>query len=146
MRRRPRPPQQQKNGITGGDLIESRFVHYNPNPAHSHVGDCTVRAICKATGRTWEQAYAGLAAYGFWMSDMPSANHVWGAYLRKNGFKRYMVDDHGRDGYTVEDFCRDNPNGTYVLAITGHVVCVEDGRYYDSWDSGQEIPLYYWAR
>lgn len=124
----------------------SYHVPYNPNPGNNHVGDCTIRAICKATGKRWEQVYAGLAAYGFWLCDMPSANHVWGAYLRKNGFKRYLVDDHGKDMYTVEDFCRDNPQGTYVLAINGHVVCVVDGLFYDSWDSGQEIPLYYWAR
>lgn len=113
---------------------------------HSHVGDCAIRAICKATGQSWEQAFAGLSGYGFWLCDLPSANHVWGAYLRKNGFRRYLVDDHGKDAYTVEDFCRDHPEGLFVLAINGHVVCVEDGKYYDSWDSGQEIPLYYWAR
>jgi hypothetical protein len=25
-------------------------------------------------------------------------------------------------------------------------VCAVDGFYYDSWDSGQEIPVYYWTR
>lgn len=125
----------------------SRYISYNPNPIHGKcVGDCTVRAISKALNQSWEQTYAGLTAYGFMMSDMPSANSVWGAYLRRNGFKRYIVDDHGDDFYTVEDFCRDNPNGVYVLAIAGHVVCVCDGNYFDSWDSGREIPIYYWAR
>ena len=27
-----------------------------------------------------------------------------------------------------------------------HVVCVEDGKYFDSWDSGNEIPLFYWEK
>ena len=110
------------------------------------MGDCTVRAISKALQQDWEQTYAGLTAYGFVLCDMPSANHVWGAYLRRNGFKRYIVDDKGQDIYTVEDFCRDNPQGIFVLAIPGHVVCVENGQYYDSWDSGGEIPQYYWTR
>lgn len=43
-----------------------------------------------------------------------------------------------------------NPNGAtdgiYVLALQGHVVCVIDGVYYDSWDSGREVPLYYWQK
>lgn len=30
--------------------------------------------------------------------------------------------------------------------IDGHVVCVQDGFYWDTWDSGQEIPVYYWER
>lgn len=123
-----------------------RFSYYNPNPKGSRVGDCTIRAISKATGKEWEAVYAGLSAYGYMLCDMPSANHVWGAYLKREGFKRYFVDDHGRDIYTVEDFCKDNPAGSYILAIEGHVVCVVDGRYYDSWDSGNEIPIFYWTR
>ena len=118
---------------------------YNPNPSRSHVGDCTVRAICKATGKSWEQVYASLCAFGFSFKDMPSANLVWGRYLKELGFRRYLIDDTLED-YTVEDFCRDHPNGTYILAIDGHVVCAVDGFYYDSWDSGQEIPIFYWTR
>ena len=123
-----------------------RFIKYNPNPARNKVGDCTVRAITKAMDSTWEQVYAGLTAYGFMCRDMPSANNVWGRYLRQNGFKRYLVDDKDMDLYTVNDFCIDHPNGTYILAIDGHVVCETDGYYYDSWDSGDEIPIYYWIK
>ena len=118
--------------------------HYNPNPARSRVGDCTVRAICKATGQEWNKVYCALSAYGLHAKDMPSSNHVWGRYLREQGFRRYLIDD-DKDNYTVEDFCRDNPTGTYILAIEGHVVCVQDG-FYDSWDSGQEIPVFYWTK
>lgn len=127
-------------------MSESRFSYFNPNPKGSRVGDCTIRAISKATGKDWESVYAGLSAYGYMLCDMPSANHVWGAYLKREGFKRHLVDDHGRDVYTVEDFCVDHPGGVYILAIEGHVVCVDSGRYYDSWDSGNEIPVFYWAR
>lgn len=122
------------------------YAQYNANPYRRLVGDCPVRAISKATGKSWHAVYTALALYGFAMGDMPSANAVWGAYLRKQGFMRQMVDDHGKDFYTVEDFCQDNQNGTFILAINGHVVCVVDGFYYDSWDSGQEVPLYYWTR
>lgn len=54
------------------------------------------------------------------------------------------MDDHDQDVYTVADFCEDNPDGVYILAIAGHAVCVVGGHYYDSWDSGGEIPIYYW--
>lgn len=124
----------------------SRWKQYNSNPRRNRVGDCTVRAISKAMNRDWEEIFVGLTAYGFMMCDMPSANNVWGRYLKINGFSRYLVDDKGKDYYTVEDFCRDNPSGTYILAIDGHVVCVQDGYYYDTWDSGQEEPIYYWTK
>lgn len=122
------------------------YKFYNPNPRGSNVGDCTVRAISKAMDQDWQTTYAGLSVAGFMLSDMPSANHVWGSYLRKNGFKKYIVEDRGVDWYTVEDFCADHPTGTYILALPGHVVCVVDGIYYDSWDSGAEVPLYFWRR
>lgn len=79
-------------------------------------------------------------------SDMPSANHVWGAYLRRCGFVRQIVPNECPDCYTVADFCRDHPEGLFVLAISGHVVAVEDGDWWDTWDSGNEIPVYYWMR
>ena len=120
----------------------SLHKHYNPNPTGSRVGDCTVRAICKAIDKPWDTVYAQLSAYGFIKKDMPSANHVWGSYLRDNGFVRRLIEE----DCTVEEFCREHPHGTYILAIDGHVVCAVDGFYYDSWDSGQEVPIFYWEK
>lgn len=119
---------------------------YNPNPAGIRVGDCTVRALCRATGESWDSVYCGLCVEGMRLCDMPSSNQVWGAYLRRHGFKRRTLPDECPDCYTVAEFCRDHPQGTYVLSLSGHVVCVSDGVYYDSWDSGAESPSYYWQK
>lgn len=123
-----------------------RYTHYNPNPAQKSVGDCTVRAISKALDQSWEETYTGLCLQGFRMCDMPSANHVWGAYLRENGFRRHILPDECPDCYTVADFAADHPDGTFILAISGHVVCLKDGQWWDSWDSGGEVPVYYWTK
>lgn len=122
------------------------YSFFNQNPAGKQVGDCTIRAISKATGQSWEETYAGLAIQGFLMSDMPSANSVWGAYLRSKGFKRTVIPNTCPDCYTVSAFAREHPKGIYILALSNHVVCVVDGIYYDAWDSGNEIPLFYWER
>lgn len=123
-----------------------RYVSYNANPDGNRVGDCTVRAISAALGKNWEETYTGLALQGYIMHDMPSADHVWGAYLRNHDFERHIIPGELPDDYTVVDFCKDNPDGDYILAIAGHVVFISNGKYYDSWDSGNEIPLYYWKR
>ena len=117
---------------------------YNPNPIAARVGDCTVRAISKALDQEWIDTYLDLCVYGLMLCDMPSANTVWGRYLTAKGYRRTMISDICPDCYTVRDFAKDHPNGTYILAISGHVVCVTDGNYYDTWDSGDEIPTYYW--
>lgn len=122
------------------------YKYYNPNPHGRQVGDCTVRALSKGLGKTWEEAYSGISVQGFLSFDMPSANSVWGAYLRQHGFVRKIIPDTCPDCYTVKDFCADHPEGTYILALNGHVVAVENGDYYDSWDSGNEIPIYYFER
>lgn len=122
------------------------YVSYNANPQANRVGDCTVRAISKALGDSWDETYIGLALMGYIMADMPSANSVWGAYLKRKGFCRYVVDDRGKESYTVEDFCKDNKKGTFVLALSSHVIAVVDGEFFDTWYSGDEIPIYYWKK
>lgn len=122
------------------------FQLYNPNPTGKNVGDCTVRALTKGLGRSWEEIYTALALQGYLMGDLPSANAVWGAYLRQQGWTRRIIPDTCPDCYTVADFTAEHPRGTYILALSGHVVCVSEGDLWDSWDSSGEVPLYYWER
>lgn len=121
------------------------WQRYNANPEDKRVGDCTVRAISTALGISWECAYAGLAAMGFMMRDVMSADHVWGQFIRLRGFRRHVVPCRD-EPCTVEDFCAEHPEGTYLLAIPGHVVCAIDGDWYDTFDSGSEYPIYYWTK
>lgn len=118
------------------------YSYYNPSPAGKNVGDCTVRAVSKALGQDWEKTYIGLCLEGLDRYDMPSANDVWGAYLRHNGFVRRLAPD----DITVAEFSEKHPSGVYVLALSGHVVCIEDGVLYDTWRSDNETVLYYWER
>lgn len=122
------------------------YIPYNANPDSLRVGDCTVRAISLALNKSWEMVYTGLYLKGYSMSDMPSANAVWGAYLRDHGFTRHIIPNDKPHDYTVRDFCEDHPEGTYLLAIEGHLVCVKSGNFFDAWDSGSECPIYYWKR
>lgn len=121
------------------------FVFYNPNPNNQRVGDCSVRAVSKATGKDWEEAYIGLCTEGFAENDMPSANNVWGRYLQKYGFEEKPIICICPNCVTVAQFAEDHPKGRYVLACQNHVVAVVDGNYYDTWDSGDEVVLYYYA-
>ncbi|MDE6133634.1 MAG: hypothetical protein K2G04_09740 [Oscillospiraceae bacterium] len=108
--------------------------------------DCTVRAIATALEQDWDMTYIGVCLEGFCLKDMPSANHVWGSYLKRKGFVRNIIPDDYPDCYTVADFCADNPKGIFILALSSHVVPVIDGDYYDTWDSGDKIINYFWQR
>lgn len=120
------------------------WVYYNPNPTGRNVGDCAVRAISKAFDIDWEEAYDLISDAARLMGDMPSADSVWGAVLRQHGFYRRAIPNSCPNCYTAEDFCMDHPYGTYVLGFGGHVATVKDSRLFDSWNSSNEIPQYYW--
>ena len=116
---------------------------YQPNPSQLVTGDCTVRAICAVTGLSWETAHTALCALARDMSDMPAENRVWWAFLRGIGFRRFQLPDTCPDCYTVRDFAKDHPRGKYVLGPMNHAVAVIDGDYWDAWDSGNTVPLYF---
>lgn len=122
------------------------YVYFNPNPKSKNVGDCTVRAFCAATDCTWETAYIKLVLRGFIMNDMPSSDDVWGTQLLHEGFRRYIVPNSCPYCYTVRDFCNDHTNGNYVLGTGTHAVAVIDGDYYDAWDSGDKVPIFYFRK
>ena len=124
----------------------SRWKKFNPNPAGRNVGDCAVRAIAAALRTDWETAFDMVTKAGYQMADMPSSNSVWGAVLRKNGFYRYSVPNTCPDCYTLDDFAADHSRGVYVVGMGNHVATVIDGIIWDSWDSSNEIPQYYWKK
>lgn len=122
------------------------YVNYNPNPLGKNVGDCVIRCLTLALPQTWQGAYVQLCVKGLKMFDMPSANHVWGALLKEHGYSRHALPNECPDCYTIREFCQDHPQGHFVVATGTHVVMVINGDYLDSWDSGDETPLYYFER
>ena len=122
------------------------FILYNPNPAGPFVGDCVIRALAKVLDKDWDYVYIEVVSQGYNDYDMPSSNSVWGNVLKNNGFHRHIIPDTCPNCYTVKDFCIEHPVGKYILATGTHVIAIEDGNYFDAWDSGNEVPVYYWHK
>jgi hypothetical protein len=121
------------------------FKKYNPNPEAYRTDDCTIRALTKAFDVSWDDAYDALAEHGRELGDMMHKNWVWGDLLIEKGYSRYTLPNTCPRCYTVADFAKDHPVGTYILGTGEHVVAVVDGDWYDTWDSGDEVPIiYYW--
>jgi hypothetical protein len=122
------------------------YVYYNPNPDNKSVGDCTVRALTILFNDTWDNVYADLTMQGSFLHDMPSANAVWGEYLKLNGFTKHTIPDTCPSCYTIRQFAYEHPYGTYLLETGQHVVAAIDGNYFDTSDTGNEVPIYYWRK
>lgn len=121
------------------------YKQFNPNPNGARVGDCVIRAVSAAMNLSWERSYIELVVKGYSLFDMPSSNYVWGSYLEDNGFTKYFIKDYPYC-CSVKSFSEQHKDGIYILATGTHVVSCIDGDYYDSWDSGDEIVLYYFHK
>lgn len=123
------------------------YVHFNNNPlGRNTVVDCSVRAVSKALGVSWDEAHDMLSHMSKQMGTIMNDNDVISAVLRMNDFYRENLPNFCPDCYTVRDFADDNPVGLYVLCTGNHVVTVINGTYFDSFDSGDEVPLWFWTR
>ena len=122
------------------------YRYYNPNPCGKAVGDCVIRAVSKLENLTWEQAFISICVFAYVQCDMPSSNAVWAAYLKSRGYRQYAVPNNCPVCYTVKDFCREHPQGSFILGTGTHAIAVIDGDYYDAWDSGDEVIDRYFTR
>lgn len=64
--------------------------------------------------------------------------------MRELGYRRETIPNTCPDCYSLREFCRDNPSGSFLVGTGDHVIAAVDGDYYDTWDSGDTIPIYYW--
>ncbi|MBP5596983.1 MAG: hypothetical protein J6Y02_16485 [Pseudobutyrivibrio sp.] len=122
------------------------FKQINPNPNKLFVGDCAVRAVSTVLGISWDEAFLDICAQGFIIKDMPSSDAVWGTYLKTKGFTQHTIQAGCEFCYTLRDFCKDHPEGSYVVATGTHAVSVIDGDYLDTADCGDCIPIYYFRK
>lgn len=122
------------------------YSYYNANPYKIRVGDCVIRAISKALNQSWEDTYIDLTIQGYLMGDLLSSNAVWGAYLKSKGFTRDIVSNDCLECYTIEDFCNEYPKGTYIIGTGTHAVCVIDSTIFDTWNSSDETPIYFYKK
>ena len=122
------------------------YKNVNLNPSGRRTDDCVIRALAMAFHRDWETIYDEIAKEGRKRHDMMNANHVWIGWLKDRGFKMQTIPDICPNCYTLRDFCIDHPEGTFIVGTGSHVVAVIDGDYYDSFNSGDLVPIFYFRR
>lgn len=120
--------------------------YYNPNPVAAREEDCAIRAVCAALGISWDEAFDMIARNAKQMGAMMHNNAAWGSVLRQHGFTKRIIPNSCPNCYTAQDFCEDFPRGVYVLGFDRHTATVRDGVLMDTWNSLDEIPIFYWTR
>ena len=112
---------------------------YFTSSKRKRAGDCAVRCLMAAEDMYWAEAYNKLVKKGLEMMLMPNDIIVIGNVLKELGYvaeKAPMINlatGHKRR-YTVKHFAKNHNKGTYILSLSGHIVCLKDGDWYDTWD------------
>ena len=68
---------------------------------------------------------------------MPSEVNYINEFLESNYKKIYSNRYSNR--MTVKDFLQDNPYGTFLITMKGHITCAINGCVYDTFDPGSRI-------
>ena len=91
------------------------------NPRGKAIGDCAVRAISAALGLSWYEAFDLLTAEAKRQADMPSADSVWGAVLRSNGFSRHALSNYPTENPTLQsgDRIGDYGDSDFLQTVKG---------------------------
>lgn len=120
------------------------WIYANPNPANKHVPDCVIRAICIALNKPWLEVSDDLYSIARREYSVTCSDSIWGSYLYSLGFEPFLLPFSCPKCVTINEFTKMYPKGIYIIGTGSHAVAVIDGNYYDSWDSGNEVPSYFW--
>ena len=129
-----------------------RFVYFQPNKKDlkDKVGDCQIRALCKALDLSWVEAFdltipicRELQTYTIFDGARDKTREA----MNTLGFDYTGVSNKkGTKRPTVDSFAKDHKEGTYILVVANHVVACVDGKYYDTWDSGEKSMYGYYTK
>lgn len=125
------------------------YVYYQPNEKDkkNNACDCVIRAICKATGQDWKTVFKKLANISLDIQAMPNEKKCYEKYLKNEGFVWVGYKPQGGTKRpTVKEFSKLYKGECAILRAAHHLVCIGNGSYYDSWDSGDCSIYGYWEK
>jgi len=134
------------------------YKYFNPNPTASTFksgkpkgwikDDSIIRAICAATGNSWETIFDELVKIARKNHDVITSKNVIDDYCILNGFEyvTYGKPTPGSKRPSIEEFLKANPTGTFIIYFANYYVCIKDGVYYDVKDQPKGSVYSFWKK
>ena len=123
------------------------FVWYNANPKNRiSTFDCVVRAISVLTNISWEQTLRNITELGIPLGRVYNDEYVYNKYLENLGYVK-MAQPKFANGtkLTGKQFC-DLFKLPCAAHIGGHhMVYIDNGKVYDTWDSTEGTIGNFWV-
>jgi len=121
-----------------GGLKETKFK------SKKKRGDCVVRALTIALKKPYKEIFNSLCDLAKETGFFPNDDETFDLYLKQNGWiknKPQRINGHLK---TLERF---NSEGvTAIVKVRSHLVCVSDGKIYDTWDCKFYCANSYWTK
>lgn len=131
---------------------DNKYFHYYNANSHNHkTSDCVVRALCTATGMSWEDTATELFYIGLKKGYVMLEDKVIDIFLKNHNFiKCREPRDLDNKKYKVNEWLclKRNKEDNHIVANVGshHIVAIIDGKVYDIWDSSNETMHCYWVK
>lgn len=128
---------------------DTRWKEYNPNPKGKRVDDCSIRAYCKANDLSWDDAFDLAVKVAKEEKDIINSSKVCHKIItEKLGWTLNEASKKvkPKDRETIQEFCLKHNYGKYILHVKGHLVCVANGCFYDSWNSGEKKVTHFYEK
>ena len=124
---------------------------YFQSSKKKRASDCSVRCIMVAEGLDWKTAFGKLVETAYKEMDIPNDSGVIEKTIKKMGYEKRKAEmiqtAFGKKRrLSVSEFAKRHKKGTFILSLTGHVVCVKNGHWYDTWDCGDYKVFKYWEK
>ena len=116
------------------------YINYNANPKGLKTGDCVIRALSKATGKSWDEVYTELFEIAFKKKRLPNEDSVYKAFLKNNNFIESPArrNEFGKM-ISVEEFSKSVDADTmYIIHTRRHLTVVFNGDIYDTWNTSRQ--------
>lgn len=128
------------------NIVDKYFEYFQPNPKEQKTTDCTIRAICAVTGLSWYEVFDKVINRARELCLYPNDKNFMEERLTLFGLvkKKLPKVKKGEKSMTVQRFCKEHPQGKYILLTAHHNIGVVNGKYYDTWvNYGQKVYTYY---
>ena len=132
-------------------MKEQLCIYYQPNALDikDEYGDCSIRSLSKALNISWKEAFNLLVPYELkYQCPFPCMPlKLYKKVYKDLGFNYVGISNKkGSKRPTVNSFTKEHKAGTYILSLSGHFVCVKDGKFYDTRDCGDSHLYGYYER
>ena len=113
----------------------ANYVRYINNDDKVTRNDCVTRAISLASGLPYSTTRRKLR-YTARLLDCEKLCVSCYEWLIREVLGGTPVNC---EGMTVGEFADLHPNGTYLIRISGHLLCIQDNCVYDIWDNRDRV-------